>query len=352
MSKEELKEERLLVYRETTNEMGEVGVVCYDQVTSELERSYGYDENGRLHGFYQKWDRDGNLELMTKYQHGIEMGPRVAKLRGLSPNIWEHSSMGENGLWGEVVYSRSPYTTYLDQLVPKAEVQELLEAHAAERRERADARKQFSPRNFVSEAIWDTLDDLMVRMELNDYSFSDEVKEIFRERILDYDSGESFFENLAEYGAGDMLCDFVYYSQTKDFYLRNMDDIEKFAKEIEEELGQPLSLEDPRYHYLSRLVVEELGRRIGDDFQYVFYDTALNNAAHLFPSEVKELMENCDNGEVADILQDYISFFDDEEELEQEILGDEKSLSEEPKKINVQPPSDKKKGRSLGKTVV
>lgn len=67
MSKEEQKEERLLVYRETTNELGEVGVVCYDQATSELERSYGYDENGRLHGFYQKWDREGYLELMTKY---------------------------------------------------------------------------------------------------------------------------------------------------------------------------------------------------------------------------------------------------------------------------------------------
>lgn len=105
------KEERLLVYRETTNEMGEVQVVCYDQATSKIERRFGYDENGRLHGYYQKWDREGNPELNTKYQHGIEMGPRVAKLRGLYPDIWEHSSMGENGLWGEVVYSRSPDTT-------------------------------------------------------------------------------------------------------------------------------------------------------------------------------------------------------------------------------------------------
>lgn len=352
MSKEEQKEERLLVYRETTNKLGEVGVVCYDQVTNMLERSYGYDENGQLHGFYQKWDREGYLELMTKYQHGIEIGPRVAKLKGLSPDIWEHSVMGENGLWGEVVYSRSPETTKHDQLVTKEEFEKMLENHAADLRERLESRDLSNLKVFESVSVWEALGDLMERMDLDEYSFSNEVKEIFRERILDYDSGESFFINLAEFGAGDMLGDFVYYSQTKDFYLRNMDDIEKFAKEIEEELGQPLSLEDPRYHYLSRLVVEELGRRIGDDFQYVFYDTVLNNAAHLFPSEVKELMENCDNGEVADILQDYISFFDDEEELEQEILGDEKSLSEEPKKINIQPPSDKKKGRSLGKTVV
>lgn len=341
MSKEELKDERLLVYRETTNEMGEVRVVCHDQVTSELERSYGYDENGRLHGFYQKWDRGGYLELMTKYQHGIEIGPRVAKLKGISPNIWEHTPIGENGLWGEVVYSRSPDTTYLDQIVPKEEVQEMSEAHAAELRERAEARKQFSPREFESEAVWDTLDDLMVRMELNDYSFSDEVKEIFRERILDYDSGESFFVNLAEFGASDMLGDFVYYSQTKDFYLRNMDDIESFAKEIEEELGQPLLLEDPRYHYLSRLVVEEVGRRIGDDFPNFFYTRVLDNAENLFLDEVKEVMEKGRMGEVAEILQDYISFHEEDQELSQEVSTAKTVEGREPKNITLKA---KKKG--------
>lgn len=341
MSKEELKEERLLVYRETTNEMGEVRVVCHDQVTSELERSYGYDENGRLHGFYQKWDRGGYLELMTKYQHGIEIGPRVAKLKGISPDIWEHTPIGENGLWGEVVYSRSPDTTYLDQLVPKAEVQELLEAHAAERRERADARKQFSPRNFVSEAIWDTLDDLMVRMELNDYSFSDEVKEIFRERILDYDSGESFFENLAEYGVGDMICDFVYYSQTKDFYLRNMADIECFGKEIEEDLGQPLWLEDPRYHHLSRHVVEEVGRRIGDDFPNFFYTRVLDNVEDISLEEAKEVMEKGGMAEVTEILQDYISFHEEDQELSQEVSTAKTVEGREPKNITLKA---KKKG--------
>lgn len=318
MSKEEQKEERLLVYRETTNELGEVEVVCYDQATNMLERSYGYDENGRLHGFYQKWTKEGPLELCTKYHHGIEKGPRVTKLRGLSPDIWEHSAMGENGLWSESIYATSPGIVGPDQLVTKEKVERMLEDHAAELRERAEARNQFDPREFESEAVWDTLDDLMVRMELNDYSFSNEVKEIFRERILDYDSGESFFINLAEFGAGDMLGDFVYYSQTKDFYLRNMDDIERFAKEIEEELGHPLSLEDPRYHYLSRLLVEEVGRRIGDDFPDFFYTRVLDNAENFFLDEVKEVIENGRMGEVADILQDYISFHEEDQELSQE----------------------------------
>lgn len=341
MSKEEQKEERLLVYRETTNEMGEVRVVCYDQATSKLERSFGYDENGRLHGFYQKWNSEESLELRTQYHHGIEMGPRVAKLKGLSPDIWEHSSIGENGLWGEVVYSRSPDTTYLDQLVPKEEVQKLLEDHAAELRERAEARNQFDPREFESEAVWDSLDDLMERMELNDYSFSNEVKEIFRERILDYDSGESFFENLAEYGAGDMLGDFVYYSQTKDFYLRNMDDIESFAKEIEEDLGQPLSFEDPRYHYLSRLVVEEVAHRIGDDFPNFFYTRVLDNVEDISLEEAKEVMEKGGMAEVTEILQDYISFHEEDQELSQEVSTAKTVEGREPKNITLKA---KKKG--------
>lgn len=341
MSKEEQKEERLLVYRETTNEMGEVGVVCYDQATSELERSYGYDENGRLHGFYQKWDRGGYLELMTKYQHGIEIGPRVAKLKGISPDIWEHSSIGENGLWGEVVYSRSPDTTYLDQLVPKAEVQELLEAHAAELRERVEARSQFDPREFVLESIWDTLDDLMERMELNDYSFSDEVKEYLQDGIRNYDRGESFFNDLSEFGAGDLLGDFVYYSQTKDFYLRYMDDIESFAKEIEEELGQPLSLDDPRFHYLSRLVVEEVAHRIGDDFQDFFRTRVLDNVEDISLEEAKEVMEKGGMEEVTEIIQDYIGFHEEDQELSQEVFTAKTVDDKEAKKITLK---SKKKG--------
>lgn len=341
MSKEELKEERLLVYRETTNEMGEVRVVCHDQVTSELERSYGYDENGRLHGFYQKWDRGGYLELMTKYQHGTEIGPRVAKLKGLFPDIWEHSSMGENGLWGEVVYSRSPDTTYLDQLVPKAEVQELLEAHAAELRERPEARSQFDPREFVLESIWDTLDDLMERMELNDYSFSDEVKEYLQDGIRNYDRGENFFNDLSEFGAGDLLGDFVYYSQTKDFYLRYMDDIESFAREIEEELGQPLLLDDPRFHYLSRLVVEEVAHRIGDDFPNFFYTRVLDNVEDISLEEAKEVMEKGGMAEVTEILQDYISFHEEDQELSQEVSTAKTVEGREPKNITLKA---KKKG--------
>lgn len=341
MSKEEQKEERLLVYRETTNEMGEVGVVCYDQATSELERSYGYDENGRLHGFYQKWDRGGYLELMTKYQHGIEIGPRVAKLKGISPDIWEHSSIGENGLWGEVVYSRSPDTAYLDQLVPKAEVQELLEAHAAELRERVEARSQFDPREFVLESIWDTLDDLMERMELNDYSFSDEVKEYLQDGIRNYDRGESFFNDLSEFGAGDLLGDFVYYSQTKDFYLRYMDDIESFAREIEEELGQPLSLDDPRFHYLSRLVVEEVAHRIGDDFQDFFRTRVLDNVEDISLEEANEVMEKGGMEEVTEIIQGYIGFHEEDQELSQEELVAKTVVDKEPKNITLKA---KKKG--------
>lgn len=341
MSKEEQKEERLLVYRETTNELGEVEVVCYDQASNKLERSYGYDENGRLHGFYQKWTKEGLLELCTKYHHGIEKGPRVTKLRGLSPDIWEHSSMGENGLWGEPVYATSPGIVGPDQLVTKEEVEKMLEAHAAEIRERAEARNQFSPREFVSEAIWDTLDDLMERMELNDYSFSDEIKESFEERIRDYDRGENFFNDLLETGVSDMLGDFTYYSQTKDFYMRNIDDIESFIKDFEEEHGQPLSFDDPRYHYATQLVVEEVARRIGDNFQDFFYTRVLDNVEDISLEEAKEVMEKGRMEEVTEIIQGYIGFHEEDQELSHEVSIAKAVDGKEPKKITLK---SKKKG--------
>lgn len=63
---------------------------------------------------------------------------------------------------------------------------------------------------------------------MNDFSFSDELKEIFQTHIVDYDQGAGFFDDLAHGCASGILGEFVYYSQTKDFYLRHMDDIEDF----------------------------------------------------------------------------------------------------------------------------
>lgn len=356
---------RTLTYREQSNDKGGIDVSCYDAVTNQMERRFGYDQNGRLDGFYEQWDKEGKLQLQTKYQNGLEVGPRVSKLKGVSPDIWEHTPIGENGALGESIYSSRAYSAEASCVIPKEEVQAILEART---KEVENKKLAFDPEEFVSNLVWETLDDLMERNGINDYSFSDELKEIFQDHILGYNRGEDFFDDLAHGCASGILGEFIYCSDTKDFYLRHMDDIEDYINDLGQESGQPLSLDEPRSNYAVWAVVDYVGSVVGDDFQDVFEEKVYDNVHDLSLEDAKALMEYRSMEEVKEIVRDYI--YDLEEDLKEELeqaqkvstdhttTGEEQGQSqessssqtttgEESKKINLPPPSDKKKGRSL-----
>lgn len=335
MSLEEYTDYRTLTYKEQSNDKGGIDVFCDDAVTGQVERRFSYDRNGRLDGFYEQWDKEGKIQLQTKYQNGLEVGPRVSKLKGVTPNIWEHTTIGENGTRGESVYSTRAYSTEPSELLSKEEVQTVLEART---KEFDDKKIAFDPKEFISNLVWETLDDQMEGCGVNDFSFSDELKEIFQTHIVDYDQGVGFFDDLAHGCASGILGEFVYYSQTKDFYLRHMDDIEDFINDLGEQLGEPLSLGEPRYNYAVWAVVDYIGYYVGDDFQRDFEEKVYDNVHELSLEDAKALMEYSSMEEVTEIVKDYVN--DVEEDLKEE-------QEETSKKINLPPPSDKKKGRSI-----
>lgn len=335
MSLEEYTDYRTLTYKEQSNDKGGIDVFCYDTVTNQVERRFSYDQNGRLEGFYEQWDKDGKIQLQTKYQNGLEVGPRVSKLKGVTPDIWEHTPIGENGVRGESVYSSKAYSAGPSELLSKEEVQTILEART---KEFNDKKIAFDPKEFVSNLVWETLDEQMERCGVNDYSFSDELKEIFQDHILGYDRGEDFFDDLAHGCSSGILSEFIYYSDTKDFYLRHMDDIEDYINDLGQEFGQPLSLDEPRSNYAVWAVVDHIGESVGDDFQRAFEEKVYDNVHDLSLEDAKALMEHSSMQEVTEIVKGYVN--DLEEDLREE-------QEQAPKKINLPQPSDKNKGRSI-----
>lgn len=356
---------RTLTYKEQSNDKGGINVFCYDAVTNQMERRFSYDQNGRLDGYYEQWDKEGKIQLQTKYQNGLEVGPRVSKLKGVTPDIWEHTPIGENGVMGESVYSSRAYSAEPSVLFSKEEVQTILDTRI---KELENKKLAFDPEEFVSNLVWETLDDQMEGCGVNDFSFSDELKEIFQTHIVDYDQGAGFFDDLAHGCASGILGEFVYYSQTKDFYLRHMDDIEDFINDLGQQFGEPLSLGEPRYNYAVWAVFDYIGVYVGDDFQRAFEEKVYDNVHELSLEDAKALMEYSSMEEVTEIVKDYVNDLEEdlreEQEQAQEVsigqttIGEEKGQSqemsnsktiigEEPKKINLPPPSDKKKGHSI-----
>lgn len=365
MSLEDYTDYRTLTYKEQSNDKGGIDVFCDDAVTGQVERRFSYDRNGRLDGFYEQWDKEGKIQLQTKYQNGLEVGPRVSKLKGIAPDIWEHTSIGENGALGESVYSSRAFSAEASYVIPKEEVQAILEARTKEFESKKLA---FDPKEFVSNLVWETLDDLMERNGINDYSFSDELKEIFQTNIVDYERGAGFFDDLAHGCVSGTLSEFIYYSDTKDFYLRHMDDIDNYINELEESIGESIKLDEPRFNYAVWMVVDYVGSVVGDDFQSVFDEKVYDNVQELSLEDAKALVEHTSIEEVVETAKDYINDLEEdlreEQEQAQEVsigqttIGEEKgqsqemsnsktTIGEEAKKINLPPPSDKKKGRSI-----
>lgn len=127
---------------------------------------------------------------------------------------------------------------------------------------------------------------------LDQYSFSDEFIDLISGEIQcsgEY-SGKSFFKDLAYGGCSSgMIGGLVYYSETKEMYINHMDDIDRFISDLQEELGEPIGLTDPRYNSAVWLVFEEYSRRINDYFDF---NTELEEEAHDLPLGQKIALHN------------------------------------------------------------
>lgn len=100
-----------------------------------------------------------------------------------------------------------------------------------------------------------------------DMSYSQEFIDIIIRKTNDYDSKGTFKDNLKSfledlrYGGciSGMISEFIYNSDTKEFYINHLDDLESFLDDLEDGIGERIENkhELPRYTFLVWLAFEE-----------------------------------------------------------------------------------------------
>lgn len=85
------------------------------------------------------------------------------------------------------------------------------------------------------------------------------------EDLKDQDDPEGYLKDLLSHGCqSGMVSGLIYYTDTKAFYIKYIDEIEELKEEMEDSLGEPLKIGTPMYNWLAWFGYEETARKIAD----------------------------------------------------------------------------------------
>lgn len=92
---------------------------------------------------------------------------------------------------------------------------------------------------------------------------TDELEKYVLSDLLEND--ELFLKDVLNHGCvSGTVGQLVYFSDTKAFYIKFIDEIESLKEELEEEIGEPLKMNFPNYNWLAWFGYEETARRIAE----------------------------------------------------------------------------------------
>ncbi|NDV63997.1 hypothetical protein [Bacteroides sp. 224] len=95
----------------------------------------------------------------------------------------------------------------------------------------------------------------------NDFSFAGRFISDMVAHAIEYEYPLSFFKDLTHGCQSGMIGILVYNSDCKRIYINNLDDMEEFKLNLEDELGEPITNKNhlPHYTFMCWLCYEELG---------------------------------------------------------------------------------------------
>lgn len=109
-----------------------------------------------------------------------------------------------------------------------------------------------------------TIADLLKKSDNKAYSFSEEFNSIILNKVSGCGKNKaalkSFLEDMQKGGCiSGMIGELVYHHDCKNFYIKNIDDLEEFKTEMEEQLGESIKNRHnlPHYTFLCWLCFEE-----------------------------------------------------------------------------------------------
>lgn len=101
---------------------------------------------------------------------------------------------------------------------------------------------------------------------LNDTELKNDFNNIIIDNVINYgiddakDALKAFFNDLQRGGCqSGMISEFIYHSDCKDFYIKNIDELEDYKQELADQLGEEITnrLSLPHYTFLCWLCFEE-----------------------------------------------------------------------------------------------
>lgn len=190
-----------------------------------------------------------------------------------------------------------------------------------------DYRYGFTPADYFNEAVMkEALSRTFEETGLADRSFSTDMQEILLDHMSKYDNPLTGLEEITTHGCvSGILTDFIYYSDTKEFYTKHIDDIESFIYDLEDDFGESIKLNYPRYNSAVWLVTEESARLASDSLEENIQNTLEAWSEDLTKEQVEAFLEGNSNELIADHLEETLSFLGEDLEEEQEASLDANS---------------------------
>lgn len=185
----------------------------------------------------------------------------------------------------------------------------------------------FTPADYFNEAVMkEALSRTFEETGLADRSFSADMQEVLLDHMSRYDNPVTGVEEISTHGcASGVLSDFVYYSDTKEFYTKHLDDIEDFIYDLEDDLGESITLDHPRYNSAVWLVTEESARLVSDSLAENIQNTLEDWSEDLTKEQVEAFLEGNSNELISEHLDETLYYLEEDLEEEQDARLDANS---------------------------
>lgn len=178
----------------------------------------------------------------------------------------------------------------------------------------------YSPADYFNEAVLEqALSQTFEEYGLDHYSFSDEMQKILLDRMSDYDNPLLALEEISTHGcASGVLPAFTYYSDTKEFYMRHMEDVEEYITDLGEEMGEPIMLSDPHYNSATWLVAEQCAYYASEEIEVFMERTVGSLSEELTAEQAQAFLERNQSELIVEKLEERVRSLTEKEDEEQQ----------------------------------